>query len=118
MEDSTMHQTRRFLQYLPLLILMLAPANVFAAWSGRAPAGPELRADNAQNPDLSFADAKGGNGGGNGNGGNGGGNGGNGGGNGGNGGNGGGGNKPPKPPAALSADVQPDTWNTNWEHSE
>jgi len=111
MEDSTMHQTRRSLQLLPLLLLMVIPANVFAARSGSAPARPELRADNAQGPGLSFADAKGGNGGGKGNGGNGGGN-------GGNGGNGGGGNKPPKPTLDLSADVQPDTWNTNWEHSE
>lgn len=100
-----MRQTRRFMQLLPLLILMVIPANLFADWS-----------DNAQDLGSSFADAKGGNGGGKGGGGNGGGNGG--GGNGGNGGNGGGGNKPPKPPAELSASVQPSTWNTNWENSE
>lgn len=124
-----MNRTRRFLQHLPLLILMIAPASLFAG-TDRSSSQPELRAD-AQDLHLGFADAKGGNGGGkggngggngNGNGGNGGGNGnggngGNGGGNG-NGGNGGNGGKGGGKGGELSAAVQPDTWNTNYEHSE
>lgn len=128
-----MHRTRRFLRFLPLLILMLAPAEVFAAWGDRSPSQPGLRADDAQDLGLSSAEAKGGKGG---KGGNDKGNGGKGGkggdggkdgkgggkggdGNGGNGGNGGkGGKGGGDEPRELTAGVQPDTWNTNWEHSE
>jgi hypothetical protein len=77
--------------------------------------GARIQARTAQPGDgLAFEEAKGGNdkgGKGGGKGGNGG-NGGNGGGGNGGGGNGGGGK-----PRGLSADVQPDVWNTNWEHS-
>ena len=99
-----MHQTRRFLQHLPLLVLLVIPASLFAA-SDSSSSQPELQAGNAQDLHSSFADAKGGKGG---KGGNGGGNG-----NGGNGGNGGGGKG-----GALSAAIQPDVWNTNYDHSE
>ena len=53
-----MHQTRRFLQLLPLLILLVAPAGAFAAWSATSPAEPELRTSNAQDLDMSFADVE------------------------------------------------------------
>ncbi|HWM90372.1 MAG TPA: hypothetical protein VN493_06355 [Thermoanaerobaculia bacterium] len=89
--------------------------------------GARLQARAAQDgPGPTLAEAKGGNGkggggngNGNGNGGNGNGNGGNGnGGNGGGNGGNGGGNEGGGKPRDLSADIQPDTWNTNWENSE
>ncbi len=111
-----------------------APATAETAGDEGAPRRGAVRERGALEPGERLAErpivaeAKGGNGGGGGgkgnggggkggggNGGGGNGGGGNGGGGNGGGGNGGGGNKPR---GELSLTVQPDTWNTNWEHSE
>lgn len=97
-----MYERRRIQQYLPLLALALAVALSGCSEKHRSPTEPDFVSASTSGVSSVSSEARGGNGGGNGNG------------------NGGGGKNPRggNPGGGLTLEIQPDTWNTNWEHSQ
>ena len=95
-----MYEHRRIQQYLPLLALVFAVALSACSEKHRSPTEPDFVSASTSGVTSASGAARGGNGGGNGNG------------------NGGGRNPRGNPGSGLTLEIQPDTWNTNWEHSQ
>lgn len=96
-----MYERCRIHQYLPLLALALAVTLSACSEKHRSPTEPDFVSASTSSVSSVSGEARGGNGGGNGNG-------------------NGGGRNPRNPPGggSLTLEIQPDTWNTNWEHSQ